>query len=498
MNAPTPPTTSLSRCIPWLMLLALAGYGWFLGRHAVVQPSGSDTSGYFNAAKLIAAGQAHAPLRTIEGLPARELPLFAYAPLGFKPDLERGVLMPTYPIGLPLLFLVFSRAFGSALGPNLTLIVHAVAAGGLIYVLARNLGSGLWAAILATLMLTLSPLTLMHAVQALSDVPSMTWVLAAVWLAWRCRKQEWSAAAAGFALGVAVLVRPTNLLCLLPIACALGWSWRRWLWLGLGGVPCALVLLKFNHEAYGSYWVSGYGDVSTLFKPGWGAITLAHYARWLPVVATPLVVLALGLPWLSRTAGRQALMLGAWILAYLGFYAFYYHTHEWWWSLRFILPALPAIIITSILVAQHLLASLPKPQWRIAAWVALVLLATGSNRYWNKHWNPVSTGRWDNIYPETIRWMQAHLPPDAVVLSMQMSGSLFYYTDYRLLRWDMLEDSWPKVRATLHAAKLPVYTVLFDFEEKRALEEKIPGPWVKMGQMRQVGIWRLDPGSAPP
>ncbi|MBI2515739.1 MAG: glycosyltransferase family 39 protein [Opitutae bacterium] len=476
----------------WLLLIGLAAYSVLLWRHTLVQPGGSDTSGYFNTARLFAQGKLSAPMRPVDGLPPAELPKYAYAPLGFQPDLAQARLTPSYPIGLSLFFFAFAKLFGAGLGPNLVLIMHTLAGVALLYALTRSMGGSGWAALLGTIMLALSPLYLQFAVQAMSDLPATVWVLAAVWLAWRNPAAHWSVLGAGFAVGVAVLVRPTNLLGILPVLLALGRPGRRWLWLALGGLPCAVLLAWFNRAAYGSALTSGYGDVSTLFSLRWVQGTLLHYAKWLPVVATPVAVLALGLPWLARPARRAALVLGVWLTTYLGFYAFYFHTHEYWWALRFVMPALPPLIIAAVLVAERLLSSWAAPRRRHAAWVTLFLLAWTGNRYWDRKWDVVSGGAWENTYPKTMRWMQAHVPPEAVVLTMQTSGSFFYYTDFRLLRWDMLEDRWSQIHDTLRDRKFPVYGVFFDFEEKRAIEQQTPGRWVKVTQIQQVGIWRLD------
>ncbi|MFI5336749.1 MAG: glycosyltransferase family 39 protein, partial [Opitutales bacterium] len=315
----------------WLALFALAGYGVFLARHAAVQPGGSDSSGYFNTARLLAHGTVQAPMRALDGLPGTALPEYAYVPLGFRPDATQTRLVPTYPIGLPLFLLAAIRTVGPAHGPDLLLIAHALAGIWLMYALARTMGCGRPAASLGAALLAFSPLYLMYALHAMSDLPALVWVTAAIWLAWQSPRSNWLALAAGFALGVAVLLRPTNLLAMVPISLALGAAPRRWAGLVLGGLPCAVGLGVFNHAAYGSAFASGYTDVADLLSPRWVPVTLGHYARWLPVVASPLVLAALGLPWLWPRARRTVLVLGSWIVVWFGFYACYFHTHEYWW-----------------------------------------------------------------------------------------------------------------------------------------------------------------------
>ena len=90
-------------------------------------PGGSDNSGYFNEARLLSHGTIHAPMRTLGAVPAREMP-YLYTPLGMKPARGRdGVLVPTYPPGLPLLLVPAARAIGWEHAGDLVLILQSLA-----------------------------------------------------------------------------------------------------------------------------------------------------------------------------------------------------------------------------------------------------------------------------------------------------------------------------------------------------------------------------------
>lgn len=485
-------TTSASRWPLWILLLGLAAYAWWLWPYEAVLPGGSDSSGYFNTAKLLATGRVHAAMRPIAGLPPADMPAYLYTPLGFMPEAKLGRLTPTYPIGLPLCLMVFIPVFGVAKGANLVLLLHALAGAGLIYALGRALGLKAWAALLGTAMLALSPLYLLYSLQAMSDVPATVWVLAAILLAWRSEGRLWMAGLTGLALGLAVLMRPTNIFAALPVLIALGWGWRRWLALALGGLPCAVALLWFNHAAYGSALASGYGDITELLSWRWVGPALRHYAIWLPVIGTPLVVAVVAWPWV-RSPLRLKLVLAAWLLPWLVFYAFYYHTHETWWYLRFILPVLPALILAALLALQAGVARVP---YLPARWLLLVLLcavALRSQRYWGHQWNITDVAPGERVYFEASVWAREHLPADAVIIAMQTTGALYYHTDFCLLRWDSIDSEGAAVRAGLHAAGRPAYGIFFDFEEKPAMEEKLPGRWTKVAQVRQASVWRYEP-----
>ncbi|MDP2137335.1 MAG: glycosyltransferase family 39 protein [Candidatus Didemnitutus sp.] len=476
---------------PWLATVALAGYALFAWNNAGIVPGGADTSGYFNLARLLSQGATHVAPRSIEGLPLNTVPFHSYTPLGFHPTKDRTALVPTYPLGLPVFFAASAKLFGWSIGPLLVMVLHAVAGIGLVYLLAREAGLSSGLAALGALALAVSPLYVQFLVQAMSDVPALVWCAAALWCAFRTSR--WSALGCGAALGIAVLVRPTNLLIMLPIALVLGRAWRRWLLVGLGGVPFAALLFQFNHLAYGQAFASGYGQVKMLFSFEWVGLTLAHYAQWLPVVLSPLVLAVLGLPWIWRRAHQPVLVHATSVFVFLGFYAFYFHTHETWWYLRFVLPAFPSLIVLMLLVGRHWLERLPSGNWQRTAWMLGTLVIALNGWAWSRHFNAVGIGRGEMIYARLIEPMRHEVPSNAVIVTMQASGALFYSTDYVLLRWDMIEQAWPQLRDGARAAGRPIYALLWEYELKGALADRVPGKWRKISELAPGSLWRLDP-----
>jgi hypothetical protein len=493
---PVPPPEATPRFFWefWLPLFALVFYGMILARYSAAYASGSDSSGYLNSARLLSHGHLTMPMRRVPGLNPESLPLMTYMPLGFLPNADHATMTPTYPVGLPLLILTVAQVAGWNLAPRLILILHALAGLLLIFQLARAFGLGAGWSWLGALLLTASPLYVIMSIQLMSDVPAVVWVTAAVLSALQSRERPWLALAAGVALAVAVLVRPTNLLGFVPVGIALGFSLRRWLLLIAGGLPGAVFLGAVNYVAYGGIFTTGYEGLDRLFSIGNVPVTFVHYAVWLPALLTPFIVLSLSLPMLRRRLPLLTTLLAAWALVFLIFYLFYYHTHETWWNLRFVLPAFPPLLVAALLIARRLAARFnlrPQAWWLAPAALALLIDASA----WFRYFDLSSIGPNERVYEDSSAWMRAHLPPDAVVASMQTSGALLYYTEFTFFRWDILPPvEFQRIADACAAAGRPVYAALYPFEieEMWAFQSHLTGHWTQVGAVRQVSIWRYD------
>lgn len=490
---------------PWLLpvLLVLGGviYAAFIGTHVGAYPSGSDSSGYLNSARLLREGRITAPERILPTLPADQAPVYTYVPLGFIPA-QPGRIVPTYAIGVPLLVNATAVLTGITTAANWTLWWHALAGVGLMFVLGRLAGlpSG-WAALGALLMAS-CPLHVFFSLQMMSDVPATTWATATIVFAWLSRRDVRWALLAGFSLGIAVLIRQTNLLAILPAAIALGFAPRRWFAFVIAGLPAAIGFCYYNQAAYGSPLASGYGAVGDLFRWSNAPAGLAHYGAWLPILLTPLGVLALGLPLCARRQPLWTAILAAWLAGFLLVYATYFHTHETWWYLRFVLPAFPAAWVAALLVAREILERTGWqknfPAGSARAWIAGLLVAAailGFSTRWNRHFSTAAAGRDQSAEQEAIAWMQQKVPANAVLAAMQASGALFYFTDFPIVRWDQLEEGdFPKLARATAAAGRPLFALLEPFEEERVfVEKRLTGRWTKIGVFQQIGLWKFEP-----
>lgn len=499
MSNPNPPQRP-ARQPRWLLVLVILGLAaltWFLYQHTTVVAAGSDSSGYLNSARLLARGELAAPLRLPPEL-GPDAPAYHFMPLGFGPASQPRVIVPTYPQGLPLHFAAGGLALGWRLGPLWILVGAAVVGILLCYVCALELGVSPPLAFAGAVALALSPLFIFPSVQPLSDTLAMAWCVGAGWLALRARRgwRVW-AVGCGAALAVAVLVRPSNLL-LLPCLVILLGNWRNLLAAALGGLPGALWIAWCNQHLYGNPFVTGYGNILTALDSHWVFPTLLHIGLWTSrLLPAGLLLLPLAALPLWRERGRVLLALAAWWLAFVVFYSFYGVTHEAWWCLRFILPALPALVFAAMLGLDHLCqrAGAAAPRWRLLGAGALVIWSAAVFQFWELRLGLFSFSDQDLATREACIWARDHLPPDALIATMPASGAIYYYTGFPIMRWDLATpDDFKRYAAALRAAHRPVYAMLFKTDAS-ALEEKMPDQWEKVEVVAGITFWQLS--SAP-
>ena len=494
--ADTPATSQRSSALARVALLAaFIAYAAFLIGRVGAHAGGSDATGYLNSARLLAQGATATLQRIPAGLDPEGFEWFAFIPLGFSP-LPEQKMVPTYPIGLPLALAGTAAVTGWQLAPPLVMVASALAAVALMIPLGRAAGLPRNWSVFGALLLGASPLTTFMSVQLMSDIPAMAAATGTIVSAWHSRTHRRWAVLAGAVFAIGVLIRPSNLILIFPVALCLGFDWRRWLLLGIGGLPGAVTQLVYSTAAYGNPLASGYGgDLATKFSFGVIPATLVHYVRWLPILLTPVGFAALTLPWLGRR-DLFAWVLVAWIAVIFCFYISYWHTHETWWYLRFVLPAFPACLVGGLWVIHRLWLRIrwdrlhtPVVARSFALAASLVVLAHSS--LWHGRLHAAEIGGSEIVYPKTVAWLRTHLPPEAIVLNVQTSGALFYHSDFQMVRWDMLKPAhFARITANALSTHRPIFAVLFPHEVKDALEVHAPGAWQQVGAVRQVTIWQ--------
>jgi hypothetical protein len=360
------------------------------------------------------------------------------------------------------------------------------------YLVGRLLGLNRFWALTGAAFQGVCPLFLFMVFQVMSDALGMVWVTATLYLALRSR-EHWSwGFCAGFAFGLTVLIRPANAILLFPALIALSFRPTTWAAFFLGGLPLGITQALYNHSLYGAVFSSGYGGIGYLFSIPYAQHNAVHFALWIPLLLTPLVAIPGFAFLLFRKPSRTALVLGSWIFVYLAFYVFYFHSGETWWYLRFILPAFPAIVIAGLLFWQTLLERARSQTVKRSMAAGLISVTLGMDYYMAKHLHVTSVKANEESYPIFAQWARATLPPNAILLQMQTSGAITYYTDFTVIRWDMISPAgWRDLQQAAHKQGRPIYATLFAHEQAPAFTNAIQGRWEKVFQIKPVGVWRL-------
>jgi hypothetical protein len=362
----------------------------------------------------------------------------------------------------------------------------------ILYCLSIVMGLSRPLALLGTLLLGLSSIFICMSLQTMSDVPALAWCSLAILTSWLSRGNARWAGVAGIAFSVCVLLRPTNILMIFPVAVALGLVWKRWLWFLTGGLPGGVFQAVINWQLYGRIVATGYGDAGSLFRLKYVLPGAFAYAQWLPVMLTPALFLIARIPFLrSIRADRQSIMLMVWVAAFLGFYAFYFHTHENWTYIRFTLPVFSALIILMLLAMRETFSGFSaKLRWTFG--VVMVIFATGWNALWLTRLQ-VLPGAGEEVYGAAAIWANENLPENSVVLAMQTTGALLYYTKFTFVRYEQFDrDTFKNVEQACVAAGRPIYAMLYPHETGENLTGHIPGRWTKINAIRHISIWRRD------
>jgi hypothetical protein len=440
-------------------------------RYGVFVAGGADAYGYVSQALLWASGTPTPP----EPLAALARALGpSIVPIGYRPALKPGRNVPFYAPGLPLAMAVASKIAG----PSAVYIVVPVF-GGVAVWLTYLLGErtfGRRTGFLAAILLTCSPIFLFQSLEPMSDVPATAWWLAA----WVFAISDGAAAAflAGLAASASVVTRPN----LVPLALVVTGAILlgrprvgRAVWFAVGLVPGCLAIAALNQRFYGTTLSSGYGPLATLFEWSRLSANLHRYPVWLVELHTPVILLALAAPVarlreLDASSERPdsravaALML-AFSAVLLLCYVFWVPFDSWPF-LRFLLPAIPLLLISMSAVVVALLQRAPLPYRTGGLFVVAILLGC-----WclvkAQSLGVFATADVEHRYVAVGEYIGRAVPPNAVFLTVMESGSVRFYGHRVTVRWDMLEPhglEW--ALDVLRSAGYAPYILLESWEEE--------------------------------
>ncbi|MGB1252470.1 MAG: glycosyltransferase family 39 protein [Candidatus Promineifilaceae bacterium] len=399
---------------------------------------GSDSSGYLNNAEIISQGQFSRSIRITPEFEQAGFHPWHFVPLGMRvhpADASRAV--STYPVGLSLLnaavHLVVSDWYVSPKVVNVILTVISFVG---MYFLGRVLGFSDYLSLVGVAFLACNPLFVTYTMQTMSDMPSTCCGIIAIVLAFYAKKSDMAAAGAGLAFGLAVLVRPTNIVFIIPILIALPFQLSTWIKFMLGGVPMGGLYFVSNKAMYDSFIASSYGDLSALFKFEYFPDRVKHFAFWFTSFLRPALMIGTlyGFVQLFVSRKKHYAVMFLWAAPTLVLYAFYFFSDETWWYTRFVLPTLPALIIMGLL-AWHKLSQneLWSPSIALMSWfalpVALLVLSFHQDTYRILQVEPM-----DAYIADAFEAVDQHVSREDLLLADFFSGAVYFYTDYGAFR----------------------------------------------------------------
>lgn len=453
--------------------IALLWYAVFLYRNTVFVAGGSDSSGYANAARAFLNGRLVTRPPMLDALHLADEWALAFAPLGHWKGPKPGTVVPTYPLGLPAQMAMLASLLGERAGIFLLVPLCAIGSLFAMYFLARELGvEPEWSLVGAAILAAFPTFTYM-AIQPMSDVPAVLWCTLSILAALKAERRPGLAIIAGALFGVAVAIRPNNVLLIVPLLMIFGKQLKPLALFAAGAAPFAAVLMYANAALYGSPLETGYGSMAELIALKYFRPRFLHYTKWLLLLGTPLLF-PLGL--LSKKR-----VLAGWFAAFFLFYCFYEHYREWWYT-RFLLPAIPALIVGALLVTSA---------WdrRIRAVLLISVVVAGA--YWSDHYGVQVFDRGEQIYITSVEGMEAVIPERSVVIAMQMSGAIRFYTGRPAVRYDLIDpDKFQVLRAHASATGHRWYALLSDFEVGEA-NKKTGARWTPIARWKDVSLYEL-------
>jgi hypothetical protein len=338
---------------------------------------------------------------------------------------------------------------------------------------------------LAALLLASSPIFLYQLVQPMGDVPAMTWWAAATVLLMR---RTSSALFAGLAAAAAIVTRPN----LVPLAAVLGLyaartSRRTLMAFAAGAAPGAIVIASLNVMRYGSWASTGYGSTAALFSIGNIVPNLIQYPRWLLTTHTPFLALAAAAPWLvfrpagsslqppaARSTFRSDVVLAlAMVAAVFACYLAYVVFDVWWYS-RFLLPALPFLIVLSLMV----LAELLRRAFGRTGLTGTVVVSVGLSLWWLRTAGQIHAfdlQAFERHFIDAGNFVGNRLPQNAVIFTVKNSGSVRFYAGRPTITWDSLDaDALDGAVDSLRQAGFTPY-LLLEWEEEQPFKDRFRG-----------------------
>ncbi|HFD39920.1 MAG TPA: hypothetical protein ENJ31_08785 [Anaerolineae bacterium] len=380
----------------------------------------------------------------------------------------------------------------------------------LVYALARSLPMRRGreeAALLAALLLALSPFDILFASTAFTDPLMVAWVLAALLAASRGRL-----GAAGLLIGLAAATKQQGLL-FLPLVTLLGWarlpmsdrhrkSWGRWLRFALGFGLAAVGVLWWDgaRAQEPGFWAQGiisYGGLGPAQPEALGE----RAVEWLKLVGgfwgTPgfwlLLLIGILVNWglRDRKIGNWELGIGHWELVdwvlagfIVGFLLLHWLVGFQVWD-RYLLGLVPLTAILAARLLVRLGAAIRAPRWRqtyaLGLTALLVLLLTGPVLQAARSELPYGGdhGAYDGI-DDLAAYLRQHAPPGAVLYHYWLGYHYRFYLRGVPLRLHWYPDPDDLARDAVIYRREPRYIAFPSFRDGSAAEAALRAAGIEL------------------
>ena len=258
---------------------------------------------------------------------------------------------------------------------------------------------------------------------------------------------------------------------IIPVAAS---GWRAWTDSArcLAVIGLAVLLQAWSQwYLYGDPLASGYGSVTSLFSIERAWFNLRSYAYW--------SVRSLGPVWLGALAiglarsGRVPRVVTALVVTSVGAPYLFYRPYDHWETLRFLLPL---IVIASIVAAAGVIAiaraivSVPLASLTTAL---VAVLTAASWMAWLSANHVFTLQASEARHRVAADLVTETTPETAVVLALQHTGNLRYYSHRQTVNWDRIPSGQFDATVTaLESHGHPVYLMLDSVAEREMFETR--------------------------
>jgi 4-amino-4-deoxy-L-arabinose transferase-like glycosyltransferase len=283
---------------------------------------------------------------------------------------------------------------------------------------------GSFEGVIATSIMICSPPIMFYSNTFMSDVFSAFLIVTVVFLMLHTFEKGWMDTLkylmAGLITGYSVSVRYSNVYIIPILICYLIFrktrvSFKNVYAFVIGIIPPGIMLFVYQHYFFGSGLMTGYSTSSrtgnfvlTGFMIKFTSYLQAIFVSGLPIFALPAFI---GLVLFTRKEKEKGLLLSALIIVPILLYSFYYwHAGDHLMILRFILPALPFLALSSAYTIGRVMQS----NKSCVRWISILIVSILFINSGLKTWHALSVRF--NVDVSLIRKTHQLLPEKAVVI----------------------------------------------------------------------------------